>query len=108
MMVHACRPAPCRDTSLTGWCCYTYSITFLPPIRRGHPQPHIRAIYPNTSTSSFLTPLPSPNPLIIHSYTAHCTAFTINALTLHTPNPLKNGRIPPSAYVSLATAHAPF
>jgi len=39
---------------------------------------------------------------IIHSYTAHCTALTTNARTLHMPRPRKNTPIPSVRYASLA------
>ena len=39
---------------------------------------------------------------IIHSYTAHCTALTTNARTLHIPRPRKNTPMPSVRYACLA------
>ncbi|KAK8152236.1 hypothetical protein BKA80DRAFT_286375, partial [Phyllosticta citrichinensis] len=63
--------------------------------------------------SSPRTPFPSFAPSrgtstrITHSYTAHCTALTTNARTLHTPKPRKKTAAPSFAYADLAMAQAP-
>src|SRR5450756_1901515 len=47
------------------------------------------------------------NSFIMHSYTAHCAAFTMKALILHTVRPLKNPPGPSLLYAFLATSAAP-